>query len=92
LKRRKKVKVEFSDSGKSAEWEDRFESILELARQIEVQIETDCEQGFCGTCKAKLISGEVDMETDEGLDEGDLNQNMVLPCVSVPKSDVVLKM
>ena len=35
-------------------------------------METDCEQGLCGTCKVKLISGELDMETDDGLDEADL--------------------
>ena len=54
-------------------------------------METDCEQGLCGTCKVKLISGEVDMETDDGLDEADLEQNMILPCVSVPRTDVVLE-
>ena len=85
------MKVEFSDSGRSVEWEDRFSSILELAEEAGVEIETDCEQGFCGTCKVKLLSGEVDMESDEGLDEADLEQNMILPCVSVPKTDVVLK-
>ena len=85
------MKVEFSDSGQSVEWEDRFSSILELAQESGLEIETDCEQGFCGTCKVKLVSGEVDMESDDGLDEADLEQNMILPCVSVPKTDVVLK-
>jgi ferredoxin len=86
-----KVKVEFRNSKKTAEWNDRFSSILELARESGVEMETDCEQGLCGTCKVKLISGEVDMETDDGLDEADLEQNMILPCVSVPRTDVVLE-
>jgi ferredoxin len=85
-----KLKVEFRISKKTVEWDDRFSSILELARESGVEIETDCEQGICGTCKVRLISGEVDMENDDGLDEADLEQNMILPCVSVPKTDVVL--
>lgn len=85
-----KVKIEFRNSDKTMEWDDDFSSILDLARDAGVNIETDCEQGLCGTCKVKLVSGEVGMETDEGLDEADRKENMILPCVSVPKTDVVL--
>jgi ferredoxin len=86
-----KPKVEFKISNKTVDWDDRFLSILELAQEAGVEIETDCEQGLCGTCKVKLLSGEVDMETDDGLDEAELEQNMILPCVAVPKTDVVLE-
>jgi len=85
------IKVEFKDSGKTIDWNNRFSNILELAQEAGVEIDTDCEQGFCGTCKVKLVSGEVDMERDDGLDEADLEQNMILPCVSVPRTDIVLK-
>ena len=86
-----KAKIEFKDSGKTVNWDDRFSNILEVAQEAHVEIETDCEQGFCGSCKVKLLSGEVNMESDEGLDEADLEQNMILPCVSVPKTDIVVK-
>ena len=85
------IKVEFKESGKTVDWDNHCSNILELAQEAQVEIETDCEQGFCGTCKVKLISGEVDMESDDGLDEADLEQNMILPCVSVPRTDIVLK-
>jgi len=85
------IKVEFKDSGKTMDWNNRFSNILELAQEAGVEIDTDCEQGFCGTCKVKLVSGEVDMERVDGLDEADLEQNMILPCVSVPRTDIVLK-
>lgn len=84
------IKVEFQKSGKTVDWNDHVESILDLAQENGISIETDCEQGFCGTCKHKLLSGEVDMETDDGLDNADLEQNMILPCVSVPKTDIVM--
>lgn len=85
------IKVEFKESGKTVDWDNHCSNILELAQEAQVEIETDCEQGVCGTCKVKLISGEVDMESDDGLDEADLEQNMILPCVSVPRTDIVLK-
>jgi ferredoxin len=87
-----RVQVEFRNSKKTVEWNDSFSSILDLARDSGVDIETDCEQGLCGTCKVRLISGEVDMEADDGLDETDLENNMILPCVSVPKTDLVLEL
>jgi ferredoxin len=85
------LKVEFSKSSKTVEWDDRFTGILELARENGVSMESDCEQGICGTCKVKLISGDVEMEAQDGLDDEDLEANMILPCVSVPKTDVIIE-
>jgi len=84
------LQVEFRQSDKTVEWESRFTSILDLAEEAGISIETDCEQGFCGTCKTKLISGKVEMEADDGLDDEDLEQNTILPCVSTPKTEVVI--
>jgi ferredoxin-NADP reductase len=44
-----------------------------------------CQQGFCGTCKVKVLAGEVDRQgrTAEGEDE-------MLVCVSRAKSDRVV--
>jgi ferredoxin len=83
-------KVEFKRSNITVDWDDRFESILELAEESGISIESDCEQGFCGTCKVKLLDGEVTMETDDGLDDEDLEQKMILLCVAIPKTDIVV--
>jgi ferredoxin len=40
------VKVEFKKSDKSAQWDDRFESILDLAEEQGMEIENDCRQGI----------------------------------------------
>jgi hypothetical protein len=31
------------------------------------------------------------MEEDEGLDDSDRDRNVILPCVSVPLTDIVIK-
>jgi ferredoxin len=84
-------KVEFKKSGKVIEWRDQYESILELAEANGIEIESDCRQGYCGSCMVKLLSGEVDMESTDGLDESDVDNKMILTCVAVPKTDVVLE-
>jgi len=84
-------KVEFKKSGKVLDWSDTFESILELAEDNGIEIESECRQGYCGTCMVKLLSGEVDMENTDGLDDSDIENNMILTCSAVPKTDVVLE-
>jgi hypothetical protein len=80
--------VEFKRSRKIVEWDDRFDNILELADEHGIEIDSDCMQGFCGTCKTALLEGEVDMETTDGLEEED--QSMILPCVAVPITNIVI--
>jgi ferredoxin len=48
--------------------------------------------GVCGSCKVKLLSGEVFMEVDDGLDEEPPGHNLILPCVAIPKSNIVLEL
>ncbi|MFP4475131.1 MAG: 2Fe-2S iron-sulfur cluster-binding protein [Desulfatibacillaceae bacterium] len=83
-------KVTFKASDRTAEWYDNAGSLLQLAYDKGVNIPSECQQGFCGSCKAKLVSGEVDQETTEGLMPEDEDAGMVLPCVATPKSDVEL--
>lgn len=83
--------IEFRKSGTILKWDDRFESILELAEENGINIESECQQGFCGTCKVKLLSGKVDMETEEGLEDEEIQNGYILTCVAVPKSDIVLE-
>jgi ferredoxin len=83
--------VEFKKSGKKAEWNNKYESILELAEAQEISIDNDCRQGYCGTCMVKLLSGEVEMSSDDGLDEVDRKKGMILSCSAVPLTDIVIE-
>jgi glycine betaine catabolism B len=85
------IHVEFRVSGITAQWDESFASILDLAEANGVKIDTDCEAGICGTCKVRMLSGNVDMDVEDGLENEDIEQNMILPCVAVPLTDVVLE-
>ena len=85
------IQVEFKTSGKTAHWEDSYETLLDLMEAQGIVIDTDCEAGVCGTCKIRLLSGKVEMETEDGLDGDDIEQNMILPCVATPLTNIVLE-
>ena len=85
------MKVQFLKSGKTLEWDGTFENLLDLAEANGIEIENVCRIGVCGTCKVKLISGKVVMEMEEGLNDEDRQQNMILACVAVPETDLVIE-
>lgn len=81
--------VEFSSSGKtSAIHEDQ--TLLEAAANAGVDIPSACRQGQCGTCKTRLLAGDVRMTTEQGLDPGSKARGFVLTCVGHAKGDVRL--
>lgn len=49
-----------------------------------------CQIGACSTCRAKLLSGEVEMTISEGLTEDEINRGYVLTCQSHPLTDDVI--
>lgn len=66
------------------------QSVLDAARQSGVRLASSCTQGMCGTCKAKLISGQVHMEHKGGIRQREIDQGYVLLCCSRPLSDLVI--
>lgn len=53
------VKVLFATSSKEARWEPGGGSLLELAESRGLNPDFSCRGGSCGTCRTKLISGQV---------------------------------
>ncbi|MEM9913229.1 MAG: 2Fe-2S iron-sulfur cluster-binding protein, partial [Pseudomonadota bacterium] len=49
-----------------------------------------CCAGVCSTCKAKIISGEVEMKSNHALEDYEVEQGYVLTCQAFPKSDSVV--
>jgi ferredoxin-NADP reductase len=72
--------VEFTKSGKlSTALEGQ--TLLEVAAAAGVEILSACRQGQCGTCKTRLLEGNVHMTVEHGLDAESKARGFVLTCV-----------
>ena len=67
----------------------RDRSILDGAQAVRSDLPFACKGGVCGTCRALLCSGEVDMRRNYALEKGELAAGFVLTCQSFPVSDAV---
>ena len=65
-------------------------TLLESCEAAGVDLPAACRAGVCGTCRTRLVSGEVDCQSDL-LGEGDRANGFILPCVSVPMGDCALE-
>jgi len=67
-------------------------SLLEAALTAGVHINASCGgTGVCGTCKVKLVSGNVETEPTEKLKESEIEQGLRLACRSLVNSDLVVE-
>ena len=49
-----------------------------------------CAGGVCGTCRARLVEGEVAMDANFALEPEELERGFVLTCQSHPHSATVV--
>ncbi|WP_415766012.1 pyridoxamine 5'-phosphate oxidase family protein [Pseudomonas sp. ZB1P45] len=75
------VPVVFQRSAKEARWQPDGGSLLDLAESRGLRPEFSCRGGSCGTCKTRLISGQVNYPQPpaEVPDDG-----QVLICCAIP--------
>lgn len=68
-------------------------SILEAALQAGLALNYGCTSGNCGSCKARLVSGEVwkTHNHDYVLSEAEKNMGYILMCSHTAMSDLVLE-
>ncbi|WP_322111881.1 2Fe-2S iron-sulfur cluster binding domain-containing protein [Aerosakkonema funiforme] len=82
--------ISFVKSGKEINC-DRNQFVLDIAEQEGVDIPSSCRSGTCGTCKQKLLEGEVKYEGEpEALDDSDREQGYILTCISHPVGRVAI--
>lgn len=79
--------VTFTRSGKSAPLPPD-KTVLEVAEEAGVEIDYSCRTGVCGTCKVKLLSGQVTMEVEDGLEPEEKAQGIILACQAKATGDV----
>ena len=62
------------------------ESVLDATLKQRPDAPFACKGGVCGTCRAKLVEGEVDMDRNFALEQDELDSGFVLACQSHPRS------
>ena len=65
------------------------DSILEGALQLRSDAPYACMGGACGTCRAKLVEGEVEMDHNFALGRAELDAGYILTCQSHPTTPFV---
>lgn len=67
----------------------RAETILAALLRARPDAPYSCTGGMCGTCRARVVSGEVTMTTCYALDRQEIADGFVLTCQAHPVSDEV---
>lgn len=64
-------------------------TVLDSAQQKRPDMPFACKGGVCGTCRAKVTHGEVEMVRNYALEDAEVEQGFVVTCQSFPISDDV---
>lgn len=64
--------------------------VLHEVMRVRPDVPYGCTNGMCGTCRAKVVEGQVEMDHCYALDQGELDAGFVLTCQAQPRSDVVV--
>jgi ring-1,2-phenylacetyl-CoA epoxidase subunit PaaE len=67
----------------------RDRTILDAAQAGRSDLPFACKGGVCGTCRAKVCDGEVDMRRNYALEPAEVEAGFVLTCQSFPVSEQV---
>ena len=73
----------------TVELADPDETVLEAVLRVRNDAPFACKGGVCGTCRAKLLDGKLDMERNFALEEDEVQAGYVLTCQSHPSTPEV---
>lgn len=65
------------------------ETVLNAALRVRSDVPFACAGGVCGTCRAKVVEGTVEMDENYALEPEELERGYVLTCQSHPTSETV---
>ncbi len=64
--------------------------VLEAALAVRSDAPYACKGGVCGTCRAKVVEGSVEMDRVYALEEEEIERGYVLTCQSHPRTPTVV--
>jgi ring-1,2-phenylacetyl-CoA epoxidase subunit PaaE len=65
------------------------ESILDAALKLRGDAPYACKNGVCGTCRARVVDGRVEMDQNYALEHDEVERGFVLACQAHPVTDRV---
>ena len=65
-------------------------TVLDAAESLGVTIDYQCRSGICGTCRCKLLSGQVTMPMRDALSDADEADGYILACQAHATDDIVI--
>lgn len=81
------VAVRFSLSGQTIHWDSTAESLLELAEDQGIRVDSGCRAGSCGSCQTRIESGEVFYQQPP---DAEVKPGHCLLCIATPATDLTL--
>ena len=69
---------------------DKDNNILDEALANGLDVPYSCQGGVCTTCMGKLEKGKVIMDDDQMLSDEEINDGLMLTCISKPDSDEIV--
>ncbi len=87
------VEIEFTLDGQTSTVTtpaDAGESVLNAALRVRPDVPFACAGGVCGTCRARLLAGDVRMIENYALEPEELERGYVLTCQSHPLTERVV--
>lgn len=91
IKNSKKLNITFSSWHTEYQGNDG-QTLLEQAELAGVNLPYSCRAGVCGTCKVKVVQGEVTHLLDMGgLAEDERQLGYVLACNCIPQSNLIIE-
>ena len=85
-----KAQIVLDGSAREIDMEKHGESVLDAALAASIDAPFACKAGVCSTCRAKLVEGEVDMETNYALEDYEVERGYILTCQSIPRTDRIV--
>ncbi|MFO0559646.1 MAG: iron-sulfur cluster-binding domain-containing protein [Polyangiales bacterium] len=79
--------VEVQENGKSKTFSVREgETVLQASRRAKVNLSSGCESGVCGTCRVKMLRGQIETPEESCLTAEERAEGYALVCIGKVKA------
>jgi ferredoxin len=80
--------ITLSAGGRQLVCESHHRNLLEVFEHHDVDVEYQCREGYCGSCRMRLVSGAVEY-SEKPL--AFISDDEILPCCCMPVGDIEIE-